>query len=410
MNDSPVTTVDQINSFVQLDAAFECAIKGKRARYQWIGEVLQKFKYHRLTKKEKSPVRAYLRKVTHTSISQLTRLILTHKRRGTLVPNYASPKRHRFKKKYGSTEIARLIATDIAHNHLSGQATKKILVREYETFNHREYATVSQISSAHIYAIRKHNRQYTSSPAKYLHRTAATKVAIGIRAKPRPDGRPGYLRIDTVHSGDLNGEKGVYHINIVDEVTQWEMVATVAKITEQYLLPVIEELLACFPFVIHEFHADNGSEYINHVVAELLAKLYVRFTKSRARCSNDNALVESKNGSVIRKMWGHNHMPARYASIMNEFNRGYVNGYLNYHRPCGFAQEYIDARGKIKKKYTLWMTPYEKFKSLPDATQYLKKGITFAQLQVIAMEKSDNAFAETMNKAKVELFKRMKSF
>lgn len=410
MNDSPVSTISQINAFVELDSGFECAIKGKRERYQWIGGVLQKFKYHRLTKKEKSPVRAYLRKVTHISISQLTRLVLKHKRCGKLALNYASPKRPRFKRKYGPAEIARLIATDIAHHHLSGQATKKILVREYKTFNHPEYATVSQISPAHIYAIRKHNRQYTSSPAKYLHRTAATKVAIGLRAKPRPDGRPGYLRIDTVHSGDLNGEKGVYHINIVDEVTQWEMVATVEKITEQYLLPVIEELLACFPFLIHEFHADNGSEYINHVVAELLAKLYVRFTKSRARHCNDNALVESKNGSVVRKMWGHNHIPSRHASAMNEFNRGYVNQYLNYHRPCGFAQEYIDARGKIKKKYTLWMTPYEKLRSLPDATQYLKPGITFAQLEMIAMEKSDNEFAETMNHAKVELFKCMKSF
>jgi len=214
--------------------------------------------------------------------------------------------------------------------------------------------------------------------------------------------------VDTVHSGDRNGKKGAYHINIVDEVTQWEMIATVEAISESFLIPVIEELLRLYPFVIHEFHSDNGSEYINHVVAKLLAKLYVRLTKSRARYSNDNALVESKNGSVIRKLYGHNHIPIRYATLINEFNRQYVNLYLNYHRPCGFADEYRDRRGKIKKRYSTWMTPYEKLKSLTNPEQYLKDGMALEELEKIASAKSDNEFAEDMNKAKVKLFKKLK--
>jgi hypothetical protein len=51
-------------------------------------------------------------------------------------------------------------------------------------------------------------------------------VKIGERARPALGGSPGYIRVDTIHQGDLSGEKGVYHINAVDEVTQWKIVAS----------------------------------------------------------------------------------------------------------------------------------------------------------------------------------------
>jgi transposase InsO family protein len=142
-------------------------------------------------------------------------------------------------------------------------------------------------------------------------------VAIGERRAPAPEGRPGFIRIDSVHQGDQDGVKGVYHINAVDCLTQWELVATCEKIAEAYLLPVIEALLSGFPFRILGFHADNGSEYINHRVAKLLDKLRVEFTKSRPRRSNDNGLAETKNGAVVRKHLGYIHIPQRFASEVN---------------------------------------------------------------------------------------------
>ena len=135
--------------------------------------------------------------------------------------------------------------------------------------------------------------------------TRPTEVAIGERRRPEPNGRPGYLRIDTVHQGDLEGVKGVYHINAVDEVTQWQVVGAAAQISEAYLLPVLEAMLEQFPFRILGFHSDNGSEFINHTVAQLLNKLLIEQTKSRPRHSNDNGLVEAKNGAVVRKHMGY---------------------------------------------------------------------------------------------------------
>lgn len=409
MHDSHVTTIEQIQSFTQLNTKIGFCIIDKEARYQWIDEVLRRFRYHRLKKrKEKSVVSAYIRKVTGLSKIQVKRLIRRHKRRGELKLGYSSRKRHRFKMIYGPADIALLITTDFNHGHLNGKATQEILRREYKVHHHEEYKNVSRISPSHIYNLRGHNRQYNSSKAKWVARTKATQVNIGVRAKPHPQGKPGFLRVDTVHSGDKNGEKGAYHLNIVDEVTQWEMIAIVPNISEFALAPVVETLIALYPFVIVEFHSDNGSEFVNHVVAELLAKLYTRFTKSRARHSNDNALVESKNGSIIRKHYGHWHIPQAWAPFIEEFNRAYMNVYLNYHRPCAYAEDEILPGGKVKKKYTICMTPYDRLKSLPGAEKYLKPGVTFAILEKIALAKSDNQFAEDMKKAKVALFEKLR--
>jgi transposase InsO family protein len=134
-------------------------------------------------------------------------------------------------------------------------------------------------------------------------------------------------------------------------VTQFKVVCTVEKISEQYLMPAIEQLLDCFPFVIQVFHSDNGLEYINYKVAALLQKLLIEFTKSRSRQTNDNALVESKNGSVIRKLFGYAHIPQRWAPLINVFNHSTLFPYINYHRPCYFPKTITDSKGKNKLIY-----------------------------------------------------------
>jgi transposase InsO family protein len=164
-------------------------------------------------------------------------------------------------------------------------------------------------------------------------------------------------------------------------------------------------MISAYPFVIKEFHADNGSEYINYQVADMLNKLLIKLTKSRPRNTNDNALVESKNGSIVRKHMGYLHIPASKAPLINEFYMVHLNPYLNYHRPCAFVTKTtVSKHGKQKKKYGQYITPYEKLKSLQDAEQYLKKGITFEILDKIAYSMSDNEAAKKMQEAKQKLF------
>jgi hypothetical protein len=237
-------------------------------------------------------------------------------------------------------------------------------------------------------------------------KTRPTRSSIGERRKPHPAGQPGFLRIDTVHQGDWDKQKGVYHINAVDEVTQFQVVCTVEKISEAYLLQALEQLLQAFPFPIQGFHSDNGSEYINGRVAALLRKLLIEFTKSRARQTNDNALVESKNGAVVRKLFGHAHIPQRWATLINAFNQAHLNPYLNFHRPCFFPEIRTDQKGKERKvyRYGTMMTPYDKLKALPRATAQLNPGVTFAILEATAHQISDNQAADLLQKARQQLF------
>jgi len=398
-----MVSISQIKEFIKVSKGVEFRGARRKEKYEWVEEILLRFRYFTLRKKEKSVLKAYLVKMTGFSDAQLTRLIAKKKKTGKILAD--NTRRHRFPKKYTSEDVARLIETDKAHNRLSGPATQRIFQRMYKLFRDQRFQRLKDISIAHVYNLRS-TRQYLSW-TKFFTKTRPVKVLIGERRKPNPQGQPGYLRVDTVHQGDLDKEKGVYHINLVDEVTQWEIVGATEKISEQYLQPVLEQALEQFPFRIQGFHSDNGSEYINQVVARLLNKLLAEQTKSRARHCNDNALVEGKNGSIIRKHMGYWHIPQRYAAPLNEFYRTSFNLYLNYHRPCGFATEKISEKGKVKKVYDVYRTPFEAFLAHPKASEFLKEGVTLEKLKVVAQEKSDNECAALMQKAKGELFKNV---
>jgi hypothetical protein len=369
-------------------------------KYIWVEQILTRFRYFSITKKARSEVRRYISMVTEYSPSQLSRLIRKKKKTGKV--RRSGVPRNRFLKRYGATDIELLLKTDNAHGRISGPATKKVMEREYSVFNKIEYENVKRISPSHIYNLRQ-TRQYVSQALTFV-KTNPVDRNIGERRKPRPDGKPGFLRVDSVHQGDRDGQKGVYHINIVDEVTQFEWVGCVETISELHLKPLLLNLLSQIPFIIWNFHSDNGSEYINHVVAKILNDLLIDQTKSRSRHSNDNALAEGKNGSRIRKYMGYWYIPKEFAGSVDDFYQSYFNIYLNYHRPCGFATTITDNKGKERKIYNIYMTPYEKFKSLPNATQYLKEDITFEMLDTTAYEFSDNEWAEKMQKAKAKLF------
>lgn len=401
MNDSQMVSLAQIREFLQGSQIIKFESISRKEKYAWVENTLNRFGYFKLRKKDKAVIKKYILSMSGFSDAQLTRLIFKKKEVGKIF--LSSIKRHAFSTTYDADDLARLIETDNAHERLSGPATKKILIREYETFKKKEYEKLSKISISHIYNLRA-KRQYVSRSLTYT-KTQAAQASIGERRKPYPEGKPGFIRVDSAHQGDLDKTKGVYHINLTDEVLQWEIIGCVEGISERFLLPLLEDLIKQFPSKIINFHSDNGSEYINGRVAELLNRLLIKQTKSRSRHSNDNALAESKNGSVIRKHMGYAYIQSKHAETINDFYKKFFNVYLNYHRPSGFSTNTIDAKGKIKKKYDQYLTPYEKLLSLKNPEQYLREGINLQLLKEIAEEKSDNEYAELMQKEKAKLFK-----
>lgn len=401
MNDTNLNGMEELKKFVKGVPTKTFFSFNKKETYEWIKSILNKFVFRELKKKGRGKVREYIQKVTGYSISQISRIIVKYLSGNLTISSY---KRNSFAARYSPLDISLLCKTDNSHSRLNGNATKEILYREYKVFKKKEYENIGKISVAHLYRLRA-TRTYQSKSLTYTH-TQAVKRNIGERRKPNPQGRPGYIRIDTVHQGDTDEKKGVYHINSVDEVTQWEIVASVEKISEAYLEPILELIIDQYPFIIYEFHADNGSEYINYTVVDLLNKLLIKLTKSRSRKCNDNALVESKNGSIIRKHMGYFYIHQKYAPQINDFYVLYFNPYLNFHRPCGFATTSTDRRGKQKKIYNIYQTPYEKLKKIGVST-VLKPNISFVQLDEIAYRYSDNESAEIMEKEKQKLFDKI---
>ena len=368
MKSSPKISIDQIRGYINVSDGVTFKAIDKSQAYEWIGIILKAVRYRSLKKKERGKVLSFLSTYTGYSYQRIRELASQYLREGT-IKRKAYKRENGFSRRYTYEDKQLLFETRRVHNFISGNAIRKILQDEYEIYKHTEYKNIKDISVSYMYTLfgKMHDRQ--------SHRFFGTKPknsAIGIRAPLTYDGGAGHLNVDTVHQGDRNSEKGIYHINIVDSLTQWELIASLDVIAESSLAPVWEKLLDEFPFIILEFHSDNGSENINRYTAEILNRLNIKQLKGRPRHTNDNAQVETKNGVVIRKCMGYLHIPKMYAKEVNAFYDNVFNEHLNFHRPCAFPEEIVDHKGKIKKIYLEYMTPYQKLKQIDPEGKCLK--------------------------------------
>lgn len=397
--------LSEIKSFLSSSDSIQFKSKDRAERNEWIQKVIMKHKYLKCSKKIKSLLRKYIIKMTSISKPQLTRLIKKYKTEGTLKPKHYE--RNSFSVVYTKSDVELLASVDNAHDCLSAPATIRIMKSEYDDHSKNNFERLKNISVSHLYRLRSTDRYRFK--AKTFSKTNPTKVNIGDRCKPEPNGKPGFLCVDTVHQGDKDKEKGVYHVNIVDMVTQFEFIGSVKAISQNFMKKILADLIAQFPFQIIEFHADNGSEYINHTIAKLLNNLLIDLTRSRPRKSNDNALIESKNGAIIRKHMGYVHIPSKKADQVNKFYQEHFNTYLNYYRPCAFPEIKIDKKGKERKYYPHdnYMTPYEKLKSIPNVEKYLKPTTDFKKIDVEISKISPTDYAKKMQSEKYKLFKNI---
>ena len=399
MDDTEATSLEQIRAFLAGSREVRFAGQRREEVYSWFEKTLVRFEYASLAKPGKGLVRRYLSRMTGLSRAQVTRLIAIQRRTGRV--QAAAYQRTKFATRYTAADVALLAYVDKAHGNLNGPATRHILEREYSNYQQAAYVRLSSISVAHLYRVRN-SSAYRKRNTSYQP-TRPTTIAIGERRKPQPSGEPGFLRIDTVHQGDQEGRKGLYHINAVDEVTQWEIVAATPQISELWLIPALETILQQFPFVVRGFHSDNGSEFINYRVAGLLEKLLIEQTKSRAYHCGDNGLVESKNGAVVRKHIGFGYIDAKHAEAVDQFHREHLNPYVNFHRPSAVPKILTAANGKRRRVYLRWATPFELFRELPGCENYLRPHVTLAELDHFSQSQTDTEAALAMQRAKRKL-------
>ena len=409
MDETQLCTIEQIRQFLGGSAPIEFSSAGDdTARYAHISRVLKRFDYPQRSKADRGVLKRYLQHTSGYSRAQITRLIARWQtNRLAAVPldkRYRAP-RTTFARYYTAEDVRLLVEMDKAHADVCGPAIAHLLRRAWCEYGDARYQRLATLSVSHLYNLRR-SAGYQKQRIRFTE-TRPVRNTIGVRKAPAPDGRAGFVRIDTVHQGDLDGVKGVYHITCVDAVSQWQVQACVQGISEAFLLPVLPLILDQFPFVVQGFHSDNGSEYINHRVARMLEKLRIEQTKSRSRHSNDNALAESKNASVVRKHFGYAHIPQAFATPINAFYQSVFNPWLNLHRPCLFATSVVSPQGKVVKRYRHEdvKTPLECLVTLAAHGRVtFNPAVTLASLQALARSQTDLDATQAMQKAKGSLF------
>ena len=344
-----------------------------------MAKTLERFDYALLGKPDKGLLRRFLAKATGLSRAQVTRLLHQHRTTGGVRDRRGAPGRP-FTRRYTRADAGLPAETDALHGTLSGPATRALCARAFRLFGDSRFERLAGIIQRPPVQPAAFDAVRPAPRGRRRRRRARCGSPLGNAAARGLSDSPAGCGVDTVHQGDLDGIKGLYHVNLVDEVTQFQFIGSVEHIHAACLGPVLEALPRAFPFTLHGFHTDNGSEFVNREVAALLETLRIEFAKSRARRSTDNALVEGKNGSVVRKHLGHGHIPGRWARQVNAFTQQVLSPYLNFHRPCFFPREQVDARGRVRKRYRHAdvMTPYEKAqvvarrRRLPEARNHLR--------------------------------------
>lgn len=412
MNDSKLCSVAQVKAFLGCtqEVSFSASALAQDMRYEFIERTVKRFGYCTLGKADKGVIRAYLMHCTGYSVAQVTRLIgrcIAKPWQQALKKRYRAPTTA-YKGKYTPQDLALLVEVDMAYDNACGSTTVAVLKRQYQRYGDQRFERLSGLSVSHLYNLRA--SQSYKKQRLAVSKTRTTQVPIGVRKAPQPNGHAGYIRVDSVHQGDQDKIKGVYHITCVDSVTQWDITCCVQGISEAYLLDALAQAMEQFPFEIRGFHTDNGSEYINTKVARMLNKLHIEQTKSRPRHSNDNALAESKNNSIVRRHMGYEYIPRQLATPINQFYMDTFNPWVNYHRPCLYATQTIDTRGKVIKKYHHkdTQTPLDKLSELCGTGHaFLKPGISLQGLRELADAQSDLAATQHMREQKALLWQRI---
>ena len=209
-----LTTIDAIEQFLEgtQSVAFS-VLTNKQERYLWVQKTLVKHYYILLGKADKGIVTGYLMKIAGYSRAQIKRLIQQYVKSGAITVKRAPA--NGFKRAYTDADI-RLLA-NMNERRQPIAVLKKLCERAFERFGQAAYQQLANISVSHLYNLRR-SKTYQRQRCT-LTKTRPKAASFGQRRKPSPNNQPGYIRIDSIHQGDQDKRKGIYHINAVDEVT-----------------------------------------------------------------------------------------------------------------------------------------------------------------------------------------------
>jgi len=204
MNDDTLVSVAQLKEFANLSKGAKFKSKDKNETYKCVNKTLGKFRYRKETRKNKGIIKRYIMNMTGYSKSAVDKMIARKKKSGKIFLKKRT--QNKFQTFYTRGDTALLAEVVNAYRGQNGKAIKKVLCEMFEVYGDAKFERLSHLSVSHLYNLKKKVVYQTHS--LIFTKTNPVNVAIGVRAKPEPDGKPGYLRVDSVHQGDLEKPEG----------------------------------------------------------------------------------------------------------------------------------------------------------------------------------------------------------
>lgn len=192
--------------------------------------------------------------------------------------------------------LPRLLANLSAHGHLAGidpAVVDQVLAMSAATIDRR-------LAPARTGLVAR-------KPISHTRPGSMLKSSIPMKTwREWNDTQPGFVQIDLVgHEGGDNNGAFFYSLDATDVATGWTETITVRSKGERIVAAGLDELWLRFPFHLAGIHSDNGSEFINHHLARWCTTRQITFTRGRSSHKNDQAHIEQKNWSVVRRHVGY---------------------------------------------------------------------------------------------------------
>ena len=220
--------------------------------------------------------------------------------------------------------------------------------------------------------LRPHRQPELRRPFSTTRPGSLLKASIPIRTFAEwNEHRPGFLEIDLVaHCGESTEGQYLNTLSAVDIATGWVACRGVLGKGQQRVGGAVHHIGQNLPFPLLGLDSDNGSEFINHHLFAYCQRKSITFTRARPYRKNDNAHIEQKNWSVVRRLIGYDRYHSPQALL--QLNRLYplVERYVNFFQPVMQLQEKQRQGARVRKVYDAPRTPYRRLLELGVLSQH----------------------------------------
>ncbi len=188
------------------------------------------------------------------------------------------------------------------------------------------------------------------------------KHQIPVRTERWDTTEVGWCETDTVaHCGESGEGEFAFSVNLTDIASTWTETRAVLGKGKRFVVAALDEMRRSVPFALRGIDSDTGSEFVNFHCYDWCKEHELQFTRGRPYHKNDNAYIEQKNWTHVRKIFGWKRITAPEAiAMMNDLYRNELRLMLNYFQPSVKLVERRRVGSRIRRLYGKPKTPFER--------------------------------------------------